>query len=518
MTLPLQVAEEAVPVADEPVIIAIGTLYILVILAIGVLGWRATEDISDFLITGKSIGTWVMALAVFAVIQSGFGFVGGPELVYEFGSSAFWIFFSAPIGFLLVWVLVAKPMRLLTEVRNVLTLGDGMYVRYDSQSVRGFTGFAVLVGILGYLAVNLAALQYVMRAIFGLPLELGLFLGALILLLYSAFGGMIAGVWTDFVQGITMIVGAVIVFVYAISVGGGMTNISQNLATADPNFLGPFGALGAMTALSWFLLFFIGDLGQVHGITKFYMIRDAKLLKWGAPIAIVSYALSSLLAFGAGLSMRAMVEAETQAELDAAAEAMPVFVLNYTPDVIAGLVLAGLLAAIMSSSDSFLNIGAAAITRDMSGALGRPIDDPRRELVVTQVVLVAIMVVATGIVFFSEALVGILGVIGWAFFAAAFVPVVGLGLNWKGATPQGAVAAIVISIVLNFVYDVAPTMFNVLGQEGVAESILASYPLPEGFVVGTMAMLVSTIVFIVVSMATQDRHEVPADIAAVLDR
>ena len=160
---------QAIPVADNPFVLAFGTVYLLLVLAIGVWGYFQTESTSDLLITGKSIGTWVLAMTAFSVIQSGFGFVGGPELIYAYGSTSFWIFLTAPLGFLLTWVVLAKRMRLLADIRDVLTLADGMYVRYESDWVRGLTGVAVIVGVIAYLATNLAALQFVMRAIFGIP-------------------------------------------------------------------------------------------------------------------------------------------------------------------------------------------------------------------------------------------------------------------------------------------------------------------------------------------------------------
>ncbi|WP_293032836.1 sodium/proline symporter [Natronococcus sp.] len=515
--------QDGIPVADDPIIIGFGAAYLLIVIAIGVWGWMRTDTTSDFLITGKSIGTWVLALTAFSVIQSGFGFVGGPELVYEFGTTALWIFFTAPLGFLLTWVVLAKRMRLLADIRNVLTLPDAMYVRYESDWVRGLSGVAVALGVVAYLAVNLAALQFVMRAIFGIPVLWGLFGGALILLLYSMLGGMIAGVWTDFLQAITMIAGAGFVFAYAMSFGGGMENISQNLATADPNLVSPFGALGGATTavlvgLAWWILFSVGAAGQPHLITKFYMSRNLTILKWGAPIAAISYAISSLIAFSAGLSMRAMVEAGQREATFSASEVGPVFVLDHTGSVIAGLILAALLAAIMSTSDSFLNIGAAAISRDIPRSLGKPITDTKTELRVTQGALAGLTVLSTGVVYYSDALVGILGAISWGFFAAAFVPIVVFGLNWKGATKEGAIAALVVGMTFNIVYNVIPEAAAITGTEWLNEAVMAVYPYPPAVPAEAISLLVTIVVFVFVSIATQRGRELPADLHPLFER
>ncbi|EMA38604.1 sodium:solute symporter family transporter [Halococcus hamelinensis] len=514
---------QAIPVADDPFVLLFGGLYLLIVLAIGVWGYLNTDSTSDFLITGKSVGTWVLALTAFSVIQSGFGFVGGPELVYSYGMTGMWIFFTAPVGFLIAWVLLARRMRILADIRNVLTLADGMYVRYESAWVRGLTALAVIVGVIAYLATNLAALQFVMRAIFGIPVVWGLFGGAAILLAYSVLGGMIAGVWTDFVQSITMIIGAVFVFYFALEFGGGMGTITRNLASVDPALVSPFGAIGvpaasAFTALAWWILFSVGSAGQPHLITKFYMSRDLTILRWGAPIAAISYAISSMIAFSAGLSMRAAVEGGTIPELRSASIAAPVFVLNQTPGVVAGLVLAALLAAIMSTSDSFLNIGAAAISRDLPRAFGRPIEDEATELRVTQIALAGLTVLSTLVVFYSDALVGILGTIGWGFFAAAFFPLAVFGLNWKGATKEGAVAGIIGGLVVNLFYSAVPRIAEAAGAPGVSETILSLYPFTEGFPVGTVALLVSIALTVGVSVLTQRGRSVPADLVTLLER
>ncbi len=521
--IPLQ----AIPVADDPFVLLFGSVYLLIVLGIGAWGYMQTESTSDFLITGKSIGTWVLALTAFSVIQSGFGFVGGPELIYAYGTTSFWIFLTAPVGFVVTWVVLAKRMRVLADVRDVLTLADGMYVRYESAWVRGLTAIAVIIGVIAYLATNLAALQYVMRAIFGIPVIVGLFGGAFILLLYSTLGGMIAGVWTDFVQAITMIVGAVIVFFFAISFGGGVGTISRNLASADPSLISPFGTLGIETALAapifgalgWWIMFSIGAAGQPHLITKFYMSRNLKILRWGAPIAAISYAVSSLLALSTGLSLRSMVEAGEVSAPSSASIAGPVFVLEYTPGVVAGLILAALLAAIMSTSDSFLNIGAAAISRDIPRAFGRSIDDDRTELRVTQAALAGLTVASTLVVFFSDELVGILGTIGWGFFAAAIFPIAALGMNWKGATKYGAIAAVVVGMGINIVFSAVPRIAEAAGSEGFGGALSGFYSgLFGGLPVGATALLAAIVTFVGVSLLTQSNASVPEDIAALMDR
>jgi sodium/proline symporter/sodium/pantothenate symporter len=172
----------------------------------------------------------------------------------------------------------------------------------------------------------------------------------------------------------------------------------------------------------------------------------------------------------------------------------------------------------MSTSDSFLNIGAAAVSRDIPRALGRPIEDDETELRVTQAALAGLTIVSTLIVFYSSTLVGILGTIGWGFFAAAFVAIAALGLNWKGATSEGAVVAIVGGLLINLFFSALPRIADVAGFTGIAESVNALYPFTSGFPVGTAALLVTIVLFVGVSLATQEGRTVPKDIAVLLER
>ena len=204
-----------------------------------------------------------------------------------------------------------------------------------------------------------------------------------------------------------MMIAALAVFYYALQAGGGMSAISRTLWETDPAFIGPWGTRGPMTALSWYLLFGIGGVGQPHVITKFLMLRDIRDLKWGALFGGLSYAVLSLLWMSVGLSMRALVESGKQQPLTEADLAAPVFLINYTPDLLAGLVFAGLLAAIMSTSDSFLNIGAAAVVRDMPKALfGRPV---RRELFWTRVVTAVLLASSALFALYMENLIALMG-------------------------------------------------------------------------------------------------------------
>ncbi len=471
------------PVSQSPTIIVCVVIYLAACLLIGVWAMKRTRTIADYLVAGRTLGPFVIIIAAMSSIMSGFGFVGGPGLVFESGTSSLWMTFPSTFSFALSWILVGKRLCLLAEVREVLTLPDAIEARYGGRWPRLMMALAILLGVLGYLGTQVLAIGMVLVAVFGVKLPVALMIGLGVLAFYSVAGGILAGVYTDLFQGLLMMVSALAVLYYALEAGGGMSEISTTLWEMDPEFIGPWGTRGPLTSLSWYMLFVIGAVGQPHAITKFLMLRDVRQLKWGALLTGASYAVLSLLWMSVGFSMRALVAGGVQGQLDSPDLAAPVFLLNYTPGWLAGMVFAGLLAAIMSTSDSFLNIGAAAIVRDIPIAWrGRAVAN---ELFWTRVFTGVLLVASALFALYMENLIALLGTFGWGTFAAAIVPSVAIGLNWKRATGSACVLSIGTSIVLNFALELSARQGN--------------HILPHGMAVGCFSLLVSIAVFVGVS-------------------
>jgi len=492
-----------VPILNTPVTLSIAILYLLVCLGIGVWSYGRTKTAADYFITGQTIGLWVVSIAAFSAIMSGFGFVGGPGLTYQFGTSSLWITFAQAVAFPMAWFLLAKRMRLMAEVRNVLSLPDAVAARYRSNGARFWMAVALLFGILGYLGTQVQAMGVVMQTIFGIDLVTGALIGLAILTIYTMMGGILAGVYTDFFQGVIMIFASVAIFLWCMSVGGGMTNISHNVALADPKLIGPFGGMSIMTALTWYFLFAIGNAGQPHMATKLYMTKDIYRLKWGGFISAVAYALCALLWMSLGLTMRSLVQAGQHAPLKNPDLTAVTFLMEYTPEVLAGIVLAGLMAAIMSTGNSFLNLGAAAIVRDIPQAFGKKIEN---EVFWARIATLGLVVVSTFFALYMKTLVALLGVFGWGTFAAAVVPVVVIGLNWKRGTAAAAMAAIIVGLVANFTLEIM-AKYNV-------------YKLPNGAVVGAVATMLAIVVYLAVSIIQKkpgDESDLDPDIKEVLE-
>lgn len=470
----------------EPVIILVAALYFAAVAWIGVWAARRTRTVRDFYVAGRGIGLWALSLAAMASTLSGFAFIGGPGLVFTGGLGAMYIILPASVTTSLTAWLLGTRLRLLAERRDLITVPDAIGVRYRSRAAQGLAAVAILIGVIGYMATNILALGLVLTAVFGLSLGWGIWLGMLVVLAYSASGGMLAGVYADVFQGALMALASSLVFLLALQSGGGLGGISRTILAAEPRLLGPWGTFTPLAAISLFFVFGVGAVGQPHVLHKFYMLKDPRRLRWYPAIMTGALLLGLLLFFGVGVATKAAVLRGELAPLGTPDEATPAFLLHYTPRVLAALVFAGVAAAIMSTVNAFMNIGAAAVTHDLPAAWGRPI---RNELAWGRVATVLLSIAAAALAQGSGALVAFLGIFGFGLFASTLVPALAIGLNWEGATRAGAVASIATGLAVT------------LGLETLGYFKL--YTFPAGVSASGLALVSSLLVFFAVSWLTR---------------
>jgi Na+/proline symporter len=480
----LQTAD--LPPLTQPVIVAVAVVYFAIVAAIGAWATRRTRSAADFFVAGEGIGLVALTLAAMSATLSGFAFIGGPGLVYGAGLGAMYLLLPASITSSLGAWMLAKRMRLLGEVRGLITVPDAIGARYRSPAAQGLSATAILLAVIGYMATNILALGLVIDAIFGVGLGWGIWLGMGIVLAYSVAGGILAGVYTDVFQGSLMAVASVLVFVFTLRVGGGMGGLSRTLLAADPEFLGPWGKMGPMAALSLFFVFGMGSLGQPHVVHKFYMLKDPRKLKWYPMLVTVALIVTMLLYFGVGVATKALVVEGRMEPLARPDDATPLFLLRFTPTLLAALVFSGVAAAIMSTVNSFMNIGAAAVTHDIPVALGRKVAN---ELRWGRISTVAISIVAAALAQASGTLVAFLGIFGWGLFASTLVPALAIGLNWEGATREGAIASIGTGLFVTLVFETL--------------AYFGAYSFPTGVTVSGAALVLSILVFFGVSWLTR---------------
>jgi SSS family transporter len=506
-----------VPILDRPLIVLFSLLYVAAVTVLGIWALRRTRSSRDFWVAGQGLGVFVTGLATMAAAFSGFVFLGGPGLTYRIGLSS--LFINLSLGFtptLLAWTL-AKRLRLLAEVREVYTIPDAVLARYGSRSASGAAAVSILVGTIGYLGAQLLALGTLIEAVLGLRDPLGAWslaaavaIGLAVLLFYSVAGGMVAGVYTDVFQGALMVLAAVAVFGYALAAAGGWGAVVHSIS-ASPRFgrqfLEPLGDTPALTALGFFFVFGIGVLGQPHMLNKFYMIRDPLRLKWLPLVLGSSQALCLLIWLGLGLAVPALVAQGRLAPLARPDDAAPAFLLGFAPEPLAGFAVAAILAAIMSTADSFMNLGAAVFVRDLPKAFGGRV---AKELLWGRIATVGVTLAAAVLALTYDDLIALLGTFAFGTFGAALAPALAVGLNWKRVTAAAATASIVTGTALNLILEFLARQTYFPG--------LPKPPLPPGALPAAVSLAASFTVLLAVTAWTGRREpSLPRDVLAVME-
>jgi sodium/proline symporter len=471
---------------DSAVLLTFG-VYLVTMLGIGVYAYRQTHDLSDYILGGRKLGRWVAALSAGASDMSGWLLLGLPGYAYAAGLEAGWIALGLLVGTWLNWRLVANRLRLYTQAAgDALTLPDFFERRFQDRSrlLRVTSAFFILMFFTFYTSSGLVAGGKLFSAAFGFPYHWALLAGAGAIILYTILGGFLAVSWTDVVQGLLMLFALVLVPTLVIQRLGGYEPTLHAMVEVNPYFLDPLvdtagealSAVAILSLLGWGL----GYFGQPHILTRFMAIRRPEHIA-GARIIGVSWSGAGMLGAvavgvaGIGFLKPGLSGGETE----------KVFIHLVTAvfhPAIAGILLAAILAAIMSTADSQLLVASSALTEDFYKALWRE-NAKQRELVwVGRGAVMLIAAVAFMLALQPDAKVLDLVAYAWAGFGAAFGPTLLLSLFWRRMTASGALAGIIVGGV------------TVIVWKQLEGGLYDLYEIIPGFVLSTIAILVMSLV------------------------
>ncbi|GEN53721.1 sodium/proline symporter PutP [Halobacillus faecis] len=489
-------------------------VYLIGMLGIGFAAYRLTSDLSDYVLGGRRLGPGVAALSAGASDMSGWLLLGLPGAIYAGGLSSAWIGVGLAIGAYLNWQFVARRLRVFTEIANdSITVPDYLENRFRDHShvLRVISAAVILLFFTFYTSSGMVAGAKLFEASFALSYTQALWLGAIVTISYTFLGGFLAVSWTDFVQGILMFFALIAVPIVAITELGGWNAATDAVAQIDPshlNMVQGVGALAILSSLAWGL----GYFGQPHILVRFMALRSPKDVPKARLIGIGWMVLGLYGAIFTGLFGLAYIntadvadlstfnaEVMTEGGIQMLVDSEKIFItfsqILFHP-VIAGILLAAILSAIMSTIDSQLLVSSSALAEDFYKALFRQ-NATEKELVWVGRVAVA------GIALIAVLLAGnpdstVLGLVSyaWAGFGAAFGPVIILSLFWKGITRNGALAGIIVGAVTVVVWG-----------DFLSGGIFDLYEIVPGFILGGL-------VSILVSLTGQP----PKDIAEEFDK
>lgn len=435
-------------------------LYMALMLGIGIYFFSKSKNMSDYFLGGRQLGSWVTALSAQASDMSGWLLMGLPAAAYMSGLSASWIAIGLGLGTYLNWKIVAARLRRFTAVSgDSITVPEYLQNRFKSKStlVRSICAVIIFIFFLIYTASAFNAGATLFEHLFGLDYVASLTLGALIIISYTFMGGFFAVCWTDFFQGMMMLVAIVAVPLVAISQTPDMSMALVEKVGGD-GFLSMVRSPGgnvAITTIISSLAWGLGYFGMPHILTRFMAIKSSSMIKKSRLIAMIWVVISLSAAVLVGITGRAYLDSQSVAYASSKA-AEVVFmdlVLRLTPGFIAGVLLSAIMAAVMSTADSQLLVTASAVSNDFYKAILRKDASDKELMWVSRAAVILIAAIAYIIALDPTNSVMGLVAYAWAGFGAAFGPVIIISLFWKRMTLSGAVAGMVSGGVVVLVWE-----------------------------------------------------------------
>ncbi|MCA0989273.1 sodium/proline symporter PutP [Alkalihalobacillus algicola] len=450
-------------------------VYLVGMLAIGLISYRLTSNLSDYVLGGRRLGGSVAALSAGASDMSSWLLLGLPGAMYAGGMSQIWIGIGLAVGAYLNWQFVATRLRRYTEVANdSITVPDYLENRFrdKSKALRVISAIVILVFFTFYTSSGLVGGAILFESSFGMSYESALWIGAIVIISYTFLGGFLAVSWTDFFQGILMFLALVVVPIVAIFEMGGWGETVNQVGEIDTTYLDIFTGMSFMGIIS-LLAWGLGYFGQPHIITRFMAVKSSKEIPKARLVGMTWMVVSLFGAIFTGFIGIAFFSGG----LDNPETVFIEFTQVLFNPWVSGFLLAAILSAIMSTIDSQLLVSSSAVAEDFYKAILRK-NASQTELVwVGRIAVLAIALLAILLAYNPES--SVLGLVSyaWAGFGAAFGPVIILSLFWKRMTRNGALAGILVGA------------FTVIIWKQLSGGLFDLYEIVPGFILCWIAVL-----------------------------
>ena len=452
--------------------------YMLVVIGIGVyFSKRANQNSDNFFLGGRSLGPWVAAMSAEASDMSGWLLMGLPGVAYWCGfADAAWTAIGLALGTYLNWLIVAKRLRRYSTVAdNAITIPDYFSNRFHDKKkiLMTISAVFILVFFTVYAASCFVTCGKLFSTLFGFSYQSMMIAGAIFVIVYTFLGGFLAESASDFMQSIVMIIALGVILVVSTIVAGGPSQILENIKNipgffqffgiAQPTVVDgvqqvkngvalfgnadQYGFLTIISTMSWGL----GYFGMPQVLLRFMAIRKADELTKSRRIATIWAIISLSSAVLIGIIGRALYPTA----LLTAGGSESVFILmatNLLPPLVAGLVMAGILAATISSSDSYLLIAASAFSKNIFQGIMKKDATEKQVMKISRITLLAVAFIGMLIALDETSVIFKIVSFAWAGFGATFGPIMLFSLFWKRTTQSGAIAGMLSGGISVFVW------------------------------------------------------------------
>ncbi|RLK47076.1 sodium/proline symporter [Alkalispirillum mobile] len=463
-------------------LLATFVVYLIMMILVGMLAYRVTKNLSDYILGGRRLGAGTAALSAGASDMSGWLLLGLPGAVFAAGMNQIWIAVGLTIGAYLNWQFIAERLRRYTQAASdSITIPAYFENRFrdDSNMLRVVAALVILTFFTFYTSAGLVAAGTLFEGTFGIDYTLALAVGAAVILVYTLLGGFLAVSWTDFIQGILMFVALILVPIITIMNLGGWSEATNQVGELDPGALDALHDMtlfGIISLMAWGL----GYFGQPHILARFMAIRSPRDVPMARFIGISWMVLALFGAIFTGFVGMAYFGGPDG--LDNPETVFIVLIQSLFNPWVAGCLLAAVLAAIMSTIDSQLLVSSSALSEDFYKRFLRPEAGDQEMVWIGRATVLGIGVIATVLAMNPDAAVLDLVAYAWAGFGAAFGPVVILSVFWRGMTRNGALAGMITGAITVLLWDQLSTWTEV--------GLFDMYEILPGFILGTIAIVV----------------------------
>lgn len=443
-------------------------IYMIAMLGIGWYAFRKTSNLTDYMLGGRSLGPAVTALSAGAADMSGWLLMGLPGAIYLAGLSKAWIAIGLTIGAYLNWLLVAPRLRVYTQVANdSITIPSYLdnRLRDNTKLIRIASGIIILIFFTFYVSSGMVAGGKFFDSSFGYEYHTGLLIVSAVVVAYTLFGGFLAVSYTDFLQGLIMFLALISVPLFGLFLTGGIGDTLASIKAVNPEHLSLLSSNATAAVIISSLAWGLGYFGQPHIIVRFMAISSVKETTQARRIGIGWMMLSLFGAIATALVGVAYYEQNAGKLKDAETVFIVLGQILFHP-FIAGIMLAAILAAVMSTISSQLIVTSSALVEDIYKALFNKTADDKHYVFVGRVAVLVIAIVAGILAWNPDS--SILDLVGfaWAGFGAAFGPVILLSLYWRKLTNYGALSGMVAGAATAFVWGkikfLADTLYEIV--------------------------------------------------------
>ncbi len=474
--------------------------YLVVMVGIGLYCSRKTSDVGDFYLGGRKLGPVVTAMSAEASDMSSWLLMGLPGVAYLTGvADATWTAIGLAIGTYVNWLIVAKRIRIYShEADNSITLPDFFSRRYrDNQNIlMAIAAVMIIIFFIPYTASGFAACGKLFSSLFGVDYQVAMIISAIVIVGYTATGGFLAASTTDLIQSVVMSIALVVVVVFGINVAGGLDAVIDN-AAALPGYLSlgssydpttsaavSYGGITIFSGLAWGL----GYLGMPHILLRFMAIEDSNKLHISRRIATIWVLISMTVAVFIGIVGYSMTKAGALPVLEGTnSETIIIQISNLLSThgahlaILAGIILAGILAATMSTADSQLLSASSSVSENLVRRFFKISLTEKQAMFVARISVIIISCIAVFIARDSNSSVFGIVSFAWAGFGGTFAPVVIMALFWKRSNKQGALAGMLVGGTTVFVWKY---LIKPMG------GIFGIYELLPAFILGIIAIVI----------------------------